>query len=68
MQDKRLSVRSIQNLVKKYSKRVTSLKNIAPHKLRSTYGAALYQENGDIYLVADGLCYKKVNTQKKHYA
>jgi len=68
MQDKRLSVRSIQNLVKKYSKRVTSLKNISPHKLRSTYGTALYQETGDIYLVADVLGHKDVNTTRKHYA
>ncbi len=68
MQDKRLSVRSVQNIVKKYSKLVTSLKNISPHKLRSTYGTALYQETGDIYLVADVLGHKDVNTTKKHYA
>jgi len=68
LQDKRLSVRSIQNLVKKYSKRVTSLKNISPHKLRSTYGTQLYQETGDIYLVADVLGHKDVNTTKRHYA
>lgn len=68
LQDKRLSVRSVQNLVKKYAKLVTSLKNISPHKLRSTYGTALYQETGDIYLVADVLGHKDVNTTKKHYA
>ena len=39
-----------------------------PHKLRSTYGTALYQETGDIYLVADVLGHKDVNTTKKHYA
>ena len=37
-------------------------------KLRSTYGTALYQETGDIYLVADVLGHKDVNTTKKHYA
>lgn len=68
MQDKRLSVRSVQNLVKKYASLVTTLKNISPHKLRSTYGTALYQETGDIYLVADVLGHKDVNTTKKHYA
>lgn len=41
MQKKRMSVRSVENLVKKYAKLVTSLKNITPHKLRSTYGTAL---------------------------
>jgi|LSQX01.2.fsa_nt_gb site-specific recombinase XerD len=68
MQKKRLSHRAIQNLVKKYSRIVNPLKNISPHKLRSTYGTALYQETGDIYLVADVLGHKDVNTTRKHYA
>jgi len=68
LQNKRISVRSVENLVKKYSKLVTNLKNITPHKLRSTYGTNLYRETGDIYLVADVLGHKDVNTTKKHYA
>lgn len=68
MQKKRMSVRSVENLVKKYAKLVTSIKNITPHKLRSTYGTNLYQESGDIYLVADVLGHKDVNTTRKHYA
>ena len=68
MQNKRINVRSVENLVKKYSRLVTTVKNITPHKLRSTYGTTLYQETGDIYLVADVLGHKDVNTTKKHYA
>lgn len=68
MQRKRLNVRSVENLVKKYSKTVTTVKNITPHKLRSTYGTNLYKETGDIYLVADVLGHSDVNTTKKHYA
>ncbi|MGN0382698.1 MAG: tyrosine-type recombinase/integrase [Eubacterium sp.] len=68
MQNKRISVRAVENLVKKYSRLVTQLKNITPHKLRSTYGTNLYQETSDIYLVADVLGHKDVNTTKKHYA
>ena len=68
MQRKRMSVRSVELLVKKYSSLVTKLKKITPHKLRSTYGTNLYQETGDIYLVADVLGHKDVNTTKKHYA
>ena len=49
-------------------KMITNLKKITPHKLRSTYGTALYKETGDIYLVADVLGHKDVNTTKKHYA
>ena len=68
LQLKRISVRSVENLVKKYAATVTKLKKITPHKLRSTYGTSLYRETGDIYLVADVLGHKDVNTTKKHYA
>ena len=68
MQNKRISVRSVENLVKKYARIVTPLKKITPHKLRSTYGTNLYRETGDIYLVAAVLGHSDVNTTKKHYA
>ena len=68
LRNSRITVRAVQNLVKKYSRLVTSYKNITPHKLRSTYGTSLYRETGDIYLVAEVLGHKDVNTTKKHYA
>ena len=68
LQKRRIGVRAVENLVKKYSSLVTNLKKITPHKLRSTYCTALYKETGDIYLVADVLGHKDVNTTKKHYA
>ena len=68
MQYKRINVRSVEILVKKYSKIVSPLKKITPHKLRSTYGTRLYQETGDIYIVADVLGHRDVNTTKRHYA
>ena len=68
MQRKRISARSVENLVKKYARTVTTLKKITPHKLRSTYGTSLYRETGDIYLVADVLGHSDVNTTRKHYA
>ena len=67
-QRKRIGVQAVENLVKKYARQVTTTKKITPHKLRSTYGTALYQETGDIYLVADVLGHKDVNNTKKHYA
>lgn len=66
--NKRLCVRSVELLVKKYAYTVTTVKHITPHKLRSTYGTNLYQESKDIYLVADVLGHKDVNTTRKHYA
>ena len=68
LQRKRITTRAVENLVGKYAKITTPLKKITPHKLRSTYGTNLYQESGDIYLVADVLGHKDVNTTRKHYA
>lgn len=68
LQRKRITPRAVQNLVKKYAKTATPLKKITPHKLRSTYGTKLYNESGDIYLVATVLGHKDVNTTRKHYA
>lgn len=68
MQNKRMGVRSVENMVKKYTRNVTTLKKITPHKLRSTYGTSLYKETGDIYLVASVLGHSDVNTTRKHYA
>lgn len=66
-QRKRISVDAVEKMVKKYASAI-SVKTITPHKLRSTYGTALYRETGDIYLVADVLGHSDVNTTKKHYA
>ncbi len=66
--NKRLCVRSVELLVKKYAGTVTTVKHITPHKLRSTYGTNLYQASKDIYLVADVLGHKDVNTTRRHYA
>lgn len=68
LQNRRITVRAVEKLVKKYASRITTLKKITPHKLRSTYGTSLYRETGDIYLVADVLGHKDVNTTRKHYA
>lgn len=67
-QRKRIGIKAVENLVKKYAQAITTTKKITPHKLRSTYGTTLYKETGDIYLVADVLGHKDVNTTKKHYA
>ncbi len=69
LQRKRMSVRAVENMVKKYALLAAPLKkNISPHKLRSTFGTNLYRETGDIYLVADVLGHADVNTTRKHYA
>ena len=39
---------------------------ITPHKLRSTYATNLYEETGDIYMTADALGHKSLETVKKY--
>ena len=68
LQNRRISTRTVQELVKKYARIASPLKKITPHKLRSTFGTNLYKQTGDIYVVADCLGHKDVNTTKKHYA
>ncbi len=68
IQGKRMGVRSVENLVKKYARISAPLKKISPHKLRSTYGTNLYRETKDISIVAEVLGHKDVNTTKKYYA
>lgn len=63
-----MSVRSVEYMVKKFSSESVAGKKISPHKLRSTYGTALYNQTSDIRLVADVLGHKDVNTTIKHYA
>lgn len=68
LQNKRIGVRTVQILVKKFAQASTPLKKITPHKLRSTFGTNLYRETKDIYIVASVLGHSDVNTTKKHYA
>lgn len=69
LQKKRMGVRAVEKMVKKYALQAAPLKRrISPHKLRSTFGTNLYHETGDIYLVADVLGHSDINTTRRHYA
>lgn len=68
MKNRRMSVRAVELMVKKYALLSSTVKHITPHKLRSTYGTELYKSTSDIYLVADVLGHKDVNTTRRHYA
>ena len=63
----RIAVRSVEVLVEKYTKMLKINKKITPHKLRSTYGTALYKDTEDIYLVASVLGHSSVETTQKNY-
>ncbi|MFJ7512562.1 tyrosine-type recombinase/integrase [Peribacillus simplex] len=46
-----LSNRTIEALVKNYTKAFKSNKSMSPHKLRHTYGTNLMEQSGDIHLL-----------------
>lgn len=64
----RISIRTVETLIKKYAISSVPNKHITPHKLRSTFGTNLYEETSDIYLVAEALGHEDISTTKKHYA
>lgn len=68
IQNKRLGVRSVENIVSKYCKIASLNKNITAHKLRSTCGTMLYTASNDIYYVAEMLNHKSVDTTKRFYS
>ena len=68
MKKSRMSISAIERMVKKFARNATPDKKISPHKMRSTYGTALYKDTGDIRLVSDVLGHKDINTTAKHYA
>lgn len=68
MQHKRISPRSVEVLMKKYADKAGLNMKVTPHTCRRSFGTNLYEETGDIYLVADALAHTSVETTKKHYA
>lgn len=66
---KRLAVRSIQEMLKKYGNyAIPGYDRLSPHKLRKTYGTELYAATGDIKLVADVLGHSAISTTNRYYA
>ena len=62
----RILVDAIEKMIVKYARMYVPHKRITPHKLRSTFGTQLYQETGDLYLVAETLGHSSVDTSKKY--
>lgn len=65
--EQRMTVRSVERMVKGYAESAGTPKCITPHKLRSSYGTALYEATRDINAVATRLGHASVDTAKKRY-
>ena len=68
MQHRRMTVRSVQLMIKGYAQKAGLNMKVTPHAMRRTFGTNLYEETSDIYLVADALHHSSVETTRKHYA
>lgn len=60
----RISDDAVRNLVRKYAATTVPEKHITAHKLRATYGTALYSQTHDIYAVQQVLGHSSVETSK----
>ena len=58
----KLSVRNIQNFVKRYSQRAGIHKNISPHTLRHTYATQFYKQTKDIETLRQILGHADIST------
>lgn len=61
---KRCSYNEIYKVIEDATKCID--KHISPHKLRSTYATNLYNQTGDIYLVAQGLNHKNIKNTMRY--
>ena len=66
--NRRISVRAVELLVKKYAMLTTTVKHITPHKLRSTCATTTYKHTGDIYLTASVLGHKNIQNTRRYAA
>ncbi len=65
---KRYSVRAVQNMIKTYVRDLFGNDTkLSAHKLRATFGSALYRQKRDIKLCAEALNHKSVATTEKFY-
>lgn len=62
----RITVRSVERVVKKFSQPVITNLKITPHKMRSSYGTNLYRETGDPILVKDALGHSGLTVVQKY--
>ena len=67
LRGKRISVGSVEAMIKKYTTTTVPTKNIHPHIFRKTRGTKLYNDTGDLKLTAEILGDKSLEVVNRHY-
>lgn len=63
---KRITVRSVELLVKKYAKEAGLSDSLHPHTMRASFATNVYKETQDIYAIKNALHHSSLETSK-HY-
>lgn len=62
----RITVRSVERIVKKFSEKAIKTKKISTHKLRSTFASQLYRETKDLMQVRDTLGHANLSIVQRY--
>lgn len=65
---KRITARTVENLVSNYASAVVPYKHITPHKLRSSFATSVLHKTKNIAVVSAALNHKNLSTTQKYYA
>ncbi|MCR5144742.1 MAG: tyrosine-type recombinase/integrase [Lachnospiraceae bacterium] len=68
LQQSRMSVRSIEKMIKKYAILANLPSSTHTHTLRASYATALYEETGDVYMIKEALNHSSLETSKHYIA
>lgn len=67
LQMRRINIRTVQKLIKKYSNVINTVNTVTPHKLRNTFGVNQYMNTNNMYYVNDILGNKDIKTTKASF-
>ena len=67
-QRRRITARTIENLICRYAKAVVPYKHITPHKLRSSFATSVLHKTGNIAVVSAALNHKQLSTTQRYYS
>ena len=65
---KRITARTVENLISQYATAVVPYKHITPHKLRSSFATSVLHKTKNIAVVSAALNHKNLSTTQKYYA